>query len=529
MQPRQLTVEPAVATPAATPGSTTPVLTRPTAVAAVRPATPPPAPARQTAPTTTVALAGPEQPWRDDPAARHVADQHRCITGWFELPTTMPDLPTVRCDWRMPVDAVGRPLPVAADLVAMFPYPTETSAIEGFSSPLTTRYGFTSLTIRFPKMRPEDGVPANDRKRWYYYPESGAGQAWITAIERVRQIGGLPPRQVFAMGRSGGGSAAHLFAEAHPELVAAVVQEAGRVHAEQLRHPGPMLLLHGHHDYVAEACIGLEGRLRRIGSDVTRVGFPPGWGSRGSNLIWSHSATSQTADLMWQWLAGVANLRLASGRIPPMAEWPVVQGGQRLPDEATRGMLQRITPDRYLVPLAGARVAIAKPAPSVAPRALAVVAINRFDTSLDQSDLDLIFLADHGVAALGASADGATVLPALQLALKRTDLAVTRDLPWILVVDQPDGLGGLLGLQPKLPQAVVLFNASAKAGQAAATLCASRAVPLVIAGTSGEVAKLRTAFASDAAAWTTLRDGNALLHHADRCKAMLAAIDKPKR
>lgn len=438
----------------------------------------------------------------------------------------MPDLPTVRCDWRMPVADDDRPMPSAADIVAMFPYPTETSAVEGFGSPLAERFGFTLLTIRFPKMRPEDGVPATDRSRWYYYPESGSGAAWIAAIERVRAIGKLPVRPVFAFGRSGGGSAAHLFAEAYPQLVAAVVQEAGRVHAEKVRHPGPMLLLHGHHDYVAPACIALEARLRAAGSQVTRVGFPPSWGGRGSNLIWSHSAGAPAAELMWQWLAGVANLRLQHGSIPAMATWPVAVGTQRMPDEASRSALQRITPDVQLASVAGARIANAQPAPATRPRALAVLAINRFATQPADTDLDILNLADSGITAIAASADGAPVLPALQLALKRQEYASVRELPWILAVDDPDGIGGLLGLSSTPPRAVLLFNASPKAAKAAAELCSTRGIPLTIAGTGREIAILRQALGSNAAHWATLRDGNLLLHHADRSKALIAAVDR---
>ena len=51
----------------------------------------------------------------------------------------MPDLPSVRCDWRMPVDDAERPLATAADIVAVFPYPNEKNTLDGFTAPLAAR------------------------------------------------------------------------------------------------------------------------------------------------------------------------------------------------------------------------------------------------------------------------------------------------------------------------------------------------------------------------------------------------------
>jgi len=215
--------------------------------------------------------------------------------------------------------------------------------------------------------------------------------------------------------------------------------------------------VHGHHDYVAAAGRDLEARQRAAGLDCARVGYPPAWGGRGRNPIWMHGVHGASEQLVWHWLAGVADLRQRLGAIPPMALWPVEADGLRWPDERCLESLHGITPASGRLTLAGARVAIARPAAATAPRALVLCAINRFETDPVQAELDGECLASHGLLAVTAHADGQEVTSALAAA--QADLACAPGLPWILAVDQPRALAAQLALRPQPPLAVIIFHA----------------------------------------------------------------------
>ncbi len=318
----------------------------------------------------------------------------------------MPTQPRDRCDYRIPVDPTGRQLPTAADIALLFPYPTEEAAIHGIAAALTNQYGFTTVSIRFPGMTPEDGVRGGDHKRWYYYPESGSGAAWIEAIRQVRKIGGFPERPLFVTGRSGGGSAAGLFADAYPNLVAALANEAGRIFPDSPHFTGPILIMHGAHDYVSEPTNAYLAKVKGQVS-VVRFTYPPAWGSRGKMFIWQHSIYGPAEKAMWRWLADLADMRLEYRKIPSMSAWPATVDDEPASSTVFADLMRQVLRPARPQMVQGVPVTVAVPPASVDAQGLFIIIGT--DLAGDQEQLlhDAEFFADHHWNAIAIRADNA--------------------------------------------------------------------------------------------------------------------------
>lgn len=463
--------------------------------------TPPqqPPPAKREAPATQAPAPRPDAnasvpPWQPmTPVAlsrvRHVASAKPATlaTGSFTLPTTMPDLPEVVCDWCIPLADDGVPLASAVDLVCLFPYPTEQQAIRGLGSVLHRHWGFTTLSIRFPGMGSIDG---NDRRRFYYYPESGSGAAWLEAIRRVRQIGVFPDRPVYVTGRSGGGSAAGLFADANPDLVAAVANEAGRVFAQPPRFTGPVLLMHGHHDYVVPV---VDSYLAQVnGSYLTRFTFPPSWSQRGRSQIWQHGINGPAERAMWSWLAGVANLGLAHGVIPPRALWPAQFNNITLPNDETAALFAEI-PNPYRVlkynDKTDGAVAIARPLGT--PRGIIALIGNDFASDFEELAMDAEFLSNSGWLAIAVRGEGHQLTSGLHSALADKELLGTQHLPWMLVMDSPDILAELMQVRPVKLVGATLCTARVSLVHRALAILNKAQLPLTVVGSVDHVTTCR--------------------------------------
>jgi len=442
----------------------------------------------------------------------------------------MPTLPTVRCDYKIPMNANDKPLATASDIVLLFPYPTEKAAITGLARPLTEKMGFTTISIRFPGMGPKDGVDGDDRSRWYYWPESGSGKAWLDAIVRIRKIGGFPERQVFVTGRSGGGSAAGLFADAHPEAVAAVANEAGRLFANELRFKGPVLIMHGAHDYVAPFILAYEARARSTGVQLTRLTYPASWGGRGTNLqLWQHGIYGPAEQAMWRWLVAVADMRLdKGGKIPPAATWPVQEGGASLPSTEVRDLLDQVVPIAQRSQVASAQVIVARTAAAKPPKGVLVIAGGGFASDPDELAFDAEYFADRGWLTVAACGDSSPIiLPALRAALSRSDLAAAKGLPWLLVADEPDNLPGYAGLLTKPMSGAFLCNARGSALSVAAQVLSSASIPTLVIDKQEQLDQLKRGMdRSPALIWKAIKPTNVGLWHLQRCVAVADQADR---
>lgn len=423
-------------------------------------------------PSTPAPVDGPQlSPWKDDPSSRHatVPAPSRIEEGWFELKTSMPTLPTVRCDYRIPLGPNGRPLATAADIALLFPYPTEKAAISGLAKPLTDKHGFTTVSIRFPGMGNNDPVRPDLRSEFYYFPESGAGDAWIRAVEKVRSIGSLPKRPVFVTGRSGGGSAAALFAEANPGMVAAVANEAGKILPETYAFKGPILISYGAHDYVAPNIERYLFTAKLMGADVDSYTYPPGWSGRGQNPIWQHPIHGAAEKAMWQWLIDVADMRLDKGAIPPSRDWPARDGGRTWSSTAFRELVGKVIRPAKRSAVEGVNVFSCSPAGSDdEQRPVIAVFGSRRSLDYDNPSLCAEYFADRGHWAFCVpQQDVPAGIKALAALLRKPGFAQLRSRRWVFAIDGRLSAAADLAAAPASPYAVVLTGSAGVPADAA--------------------------------------------------------------
>lgn len=399
-------------------------------------------------------------PWKDDPSARHSLTKTEISvrSGSFEIESSMPDLPQVTVDWSIPIDSNGRPLPTSADIVLVFPYPTQTDTFTFYNNgpTLSGNMGFTTICVNFPKMDLGGGVSGNDRTRFYYFPESGSGKAWLTAIDRIRDIAKLPKRPVFVTGLSGGGSAANLFADAYPQDVAAVFNEAGRVFAEKASFGGPLMMTCGHEDYVKPNQSAEIKRRTDLKLPIMHLTYSPEWPSRGKSEIWRHGSTGPARAFNDIWLAGVANLRLAGGGTLPLpSAWPNRWNGIPMPNLEACALWDQVPQPAISMNATGyPPVWHASPLKNT-PRTAIVVLIDcsNAKTSPDMKD-DAEQLREGGYEVFGVAGAEGEVVSALKRALGESR-ELTTGLPWVPILYRGSFPKGILSLRAIPPLGLI--------------------------------------------------------------------------
>ncbi len=219
----------------------------------------------------------------------------------------------------------------ASDIVCVFPYPDQPRAADEYVSYFCQLHGYTVVTINFTESVKIDanGKPLSIQGD-YYFPSSGSGPAWLEALAKVRKKFALESRKVFAFGLSGGGSAAHQFAEAYPDQVEAYASEAGRNFVKNPVFPGPTLFTRGEYDYVRLSAEPFERALdegfqrHRLPYESLVVTYRPDWKTRAAgSTIFQHCGPAPAKDLMREWIVGLIKLRSGNhGGVPPSVSWP---------------------------------------------------------------------------------------------------------------------------------------------------------------------------------------------------------------
>jgi len=378
-------------------------------------------------------IVAPASTWAGPSADRH-AEQPQdsaVIRGWFFIPSTMKAYQRIRCDYVIPVDAANAPLATAADTVLVCPFPTEHDATTGPAQILALRHGFSLVALEFPDMGQDAGT---DRTRFYYYPESGSAAACILALDRLRVIAGFPKRKCFVFGLSGGGSMAHLFADAEPGAVDAVAQESGRHFPATDNFMGPMLLLYGEHDHVAPEVEAFTQRMDRVGANALAVSFRPNWGMRGASELWTHGLYDRWADreLMWNWFDEVANLRLQDGGAIPSSKSWLQHDGRVFPGPKSLSCWVAFPRPVVSEDISGISIITAQSAYGQAPRAVVILLGGGPDEDAREVMFDGIRMADRGFTTLSCAGEPEDILPAMAKAWSRLP-AATQALPAFVV------------------------------------------------------------------------------------------------
>lgn len=332
---------------------------------------------------------------------------HAVRLGWLEIPNTLNWWPKqeppkmLRVDVAVPVDAAGKPLPGAADLVAVIPWQQLPSGVmTDFAVHLVRRAGFTVFCPRFGG--PQEGQ-ADNRQHFYRFPESGSDQVWLAAAAAVRKVLKVPEKKLFVWGQSVGGSAAAFFADAKPAHVEALAYEGVSFFADKPKFQGPTLSLQPQMegDGPNEE---QEWQKRRGGGSLVRARYRPAFILRGSSndLFTAHVSPPDVRPVPVHWFAAIADRRW-NGQGGPGSEkaWPLL-GGQRLPHATVGQAIASMIAPPVEVPvrIAGARVLLVEPVGS--PRAVILLADGDLAGNEQALTWDLQMLAERGYRAIGS-------------------------------------------------------------------------------------------------------------------------------
>lgn len=365
------------------------------------------------------ATTAPAHAWRDSPAAVRV--------GWIDVPNPMVWWPNqakperLRVDVAVPVDGSGRPLPGAADLVAVVPWQQIPSGLfTDYAVQLCRRGAFTVFSPRF-------GGPTwgqvDDQRHFFRFPTSGSDAAWLAAAAAVRQVLGTPERKLFVWGQSVGGSAAAWFADAKPQHVEALGFEGAGWFTPSPRFAGPVLSLQPVGDSSnADQQTWQVSRPKGAGAVLTQVRYRPNFAARGQNndTFMAHMTPPDVRPVVVRWFAAIADQRLRNRGSSTLstAAWIKNPIGL-LPDRGVQTALaDMVSPVAALGSRADdAGLRVARPGAGVTPRAVILIVDGDLGTRDEDLDWDLLMLAERGWLAFGArsGADPAATLLARRL------------------------------------------------------------------------------------------------------------------
>lgn len=445
---------------------------------------------------TIVAIAPRVPPWTPAPRAFHGAlgGVQPVMEGSFVLSTTVPQVPQVLCVFLMPMGAQGRPAATAPDIVLRFGWTNQRCLTEGDAArSLATRWGFTVLTVQWPD---QPGLHRDRDKGFSIYPESGSGAVWMQALAHVRTLGRLPPRKVFALGWSAGGSSAYQFADAYGDEVEAVAALGGRIYPAEPRFRGPVLLLHSDKDRVVEN-LALARRLTAVQVPVTHLTFPPNWLERGRRGGWAHNIDGSAWEMARTWIIALADQRAANrGRLRPVNQWPEVEG-RRVPGQDCRRPLHALTdpPDAVEDARTGRVTVVVRPPAGRPPKGTVWWVDRRFIHDVDELLAPAELLAARGFTVAGMGADERVgpreVLTGLGQRLPQVDPPLTL----VLVEAQAaDGLmpvsmvrrpARLVLIRPHPARLPVLLLEAQRQGQRVAVLARDEAIAAIPAACRG--------------------------------------------
>ncbi len=231
--------------------------------------------------------------------------------GRFTLPSQLFGNPEISVFYRIPMKD-GKPIPSAHNIVFYAPHPNEpeAKALNKNKTRVCDSLGYTFFSMEI-KTEAED--LQEDRKKSYYYHDSGAWRTVFEAQDRIAQKHGLELRKLLVMGFSGGANMAYYLGLYHPDRVGAVALFGGSHYdPPTAASPIPWLILHTRGDKrtpMNEQCVNA---LKERGANVVYCQNPPNiFGRQGRG--YTHLESPVVWDLMVSFLWGVVQTRDQAG------------------------------------------------------------------------------------------------------------------------------------------------------------------------------------------------------------------------
>lgn len=220
--------------------------------------------------------------------------------------TSVPDNPKVICRYKIAEKGGSENW-----VVLFFHYPRQRDAHKSrLFKELMEIPNISPLVLQFEVAPLEE---SDDTKRFYYYPESGSGEAYVSAVQKIADLSKFSKYKLLLVGESGGGSAAQLFAARYPELVESIiVTGGGKFRAPEKKSAIRWNIIHTRRDWVEPANVSLVSALRDRGEEVFYVTTSPEWKRRGNpSALFEHCPNEDAFGLMEK-LIGMT----VSGKLP---------------------------------------------------------------------------------------------------------------------------------------------------------------------------------------------------------------------
>jgi len=241
--------------------------------------------------------------------------------GSFKLKVNLPLNEETTVYYIIPLDAKGRPLPSASNIVFYAPYTGDAKTF--FSRPWHRYFpevlGFTIFTMTIEA----NTEIANDRKQYYIYKESGWYDIVFKVQKHLTETFGLSARPLFVVGESSGGSMAQQLAELYPNKIDAAAWNGGAQYEPFKSHSNVALLaLNTWGCSGIPATTSLKKQAEQYGIKVLCGEAPP----VKIGHFGHHAASDMTYKLIHTFIRDIARLREQNnGKIPPIEKWPVTE------------------------------------------------------------------------------------------------------------------------------------------------------------------------------------------------------------
>lgn len=364
-----------------------------------------------------------------------------------------------------------RLLPDQAILFGPYPGQMGTFAQGGWFRELAQKTGITVLGVSFPL--PERWQDHLHDRSFYYYPESGAGDAWWTAYRTWCERQGQRPGKPLVTGLSGGSILAQRFAARDADKVlGAAILTGGMFQQPSLPQACPWQLVCVAGDTIEGINANLVDIIRSKRGHIEFHTVMPMWARRGAP-VFEHHPVPLGFDLTAAWLRGVAVLAASErGRLPPPHRWPCIVDRDAMgtviagDDVRERGkiplnrrlyspsvehsrLLTHLAPPLRRIALGKAPLdiaVVAKPPPSITHKGVIWYVNSHHMLGTVERDYDLRMIASQGWVAIDVGASTVANLDDMRHPLRKEFSALT-PLPGFALILDPD-LPTLRGSNP---------------------------------------------------------------------------------
>ncbi|HEY5741119.1 MAG TPA: hypothetical protein VIS99_01150 [Terrimicrobiaceae bacterium] len=292
------------------------------------------APAISEKPAVPVDLISMQQTWKHLPKALppmprelHRTQKFATKEFNFQLVSKLYGNPQVKILCKIPIDAEGKPLKSASDVVFYAPFINQKYFfLDRWPRDLAELYGMTVFSMLIET----DETDVENHQKCFYYPESGSFELVLRAWERIVDELSMPRKNLLVATQSGGASMAERFAIEYPDLVDAVVLMGGwRYKAISQPNTIAWCVLHTRGDFRKEANNDLVACCRSMGLNVLEAATPirattkEDFSHQHTDRNFHHTPGDAAFDIGIQFLAAIRDLRNTQADWKDASRWPL--------------------------------------------------------------------------------------------------------------------------------------------------------------------------------------------------------------